>query len=892
VFHEYLSQLPDTDPGETGEWLESLESVIENEGVERARYLLLEMLDRSRELSVGVPPQLQTPYINTIPPEDEPPLPGKEKIEKRIRRLVRWNAMAMVQRGNKRFPGLGGHLSTYASSASLYEMGFNHFFRGRDATGGGDQIFVQGHAAPGIYARAFLEGRLSEDQLDHFRRETNGKGLSSYPHPWLMPGFWQFPTVSMGLGPIAAIYQARFNRYLFNRNLKDTSEQKVWCFTGDGEMDEPEATGALGVASREKLDNLIIVVNCNLQRLDGPVRGNGKVIQELEAVFRGAGWHVIKCIWGPEWNELLARDVDGLLVQRMNEVPDGQFQKYAVEGGSFIRKDFFGKDPRLAKLAEHLSDEQLTKLRRGGHSFRKLYAAYHAAVRHKGQPVCVLAHTIKGWTLGSAFAGSNVTHQMKKMDEDGLRKFRDLLELPIPDSRLAEAPYYHPGAESEEVQYMIARRKELGGSLPLRRNKKTELVVPPDESWKELLDGGKAGIEASTTMAFVRLLRVLLRDKSIGKYVVPIVPDEARTFGMDPLFREVGIYSPVGQLYEPVDSKLILNYHESKDGQLLEEGITEAGSMASFTAAGTSYATHGLMTIPFYTFYSMFGLQRTADQAWAFGDARGRGFLMGATAGRTTLNGEGLQHQDGQSHLYAQAIPNLLAYDPAYAYELAVIIRDGLRRMIEKQEDIFYYITIYNENYMMPPMPQGVEPGILQGAYVVSPAPEKKKARAQIFGSGTLLVKSALEAQKILFSKYGVPTDVWSITSYGQLYREARRVERDNRLHPERPQEAPYVARMLDGHEGPVICTSDWVSELPSLLTRFIPRRTVPLGANGFGRSDTREALRKHFEIDAAYVVYSTLHALMVEGSIAPQIVSGAMRELGIDPAKVDPFGA
>ncbi|MBJ80152.1 MAG: pyruvate dehydrogenase (acetyl-transferring), homodimeric type [Myxococcales bacterium] len=893
LFDEYKSQLPDIDPEETEEWLESLDEIIQSVGPTRARYILRELFQEANKRNVGLPNLIQTPYINTIPPEEEPAFPGDEMMEKRIRRIIRWNAMAMVQRGNKRFPGLGGHLSTYASSASLYEVGFNHFFRGREASGGGDQIFFQGHAAPGVYARAFLEGRITEAQLEHFRRECSGEGLSSYPHPWLMKDFWQFPTVSMGLGPISAIYQARFNRYLHNRGLKDTTDNRVWAFLGDGESDEPEALGALSVAAREGLDNLIFVVNCNLQRLDGPVRGNGKIIQELEAVFRGAGWHVIKVIWGPEWDPLLAKDVDGLLVDRMNTCVDGQFQKYCVEDGAYIRNDFFGTDQRLLDLVQGIPDEALPKLRRGGHSYRKLYAAYRAATDHQDAPVAILCKTVKGWTLGESFEASNVTHQMKKMDDEHLKKFRDTLELPIPDSRLEEAPYYHPGENSPEVEYLKERRSALGGYLPSRQPTKPQISCPPTSVFEEFYEGGKAGLEFSTTMAFVRLLRKLLKDKGMGKHIVPIIPDEARTFGMDPLFREIGIYAALGQKYEPVDAKHFLNYHEAVDGQLLEEGITEAGSMATFQAAGTAHAQHGIHMIPFYTFYSMFGLQRTGDQAWQFGDARGRGFLMGATAGRTTLNGEGLQHQDGNSQLVANTIPNVVAYDPAYAYELAVIIEDGLQRMLDKDEDVFYYITIYNENYVMPSMPKGkgVKEGILNGMYKLKAGAKGKKHHAQILGSGTLM-SSALEAQKILASKYDVSADIWSVTSYQQLYRNARSVERENRLNPVAKPKASTLEDNLGKTKGPIVSTCDWVQELPAMLGRFMPRRFVPLGASGFGRSDTREALRKHFEVDSANVVIATLHALMLDGEIKADVVADAMQSLGVEADKIDPMQA
>lgn len=890
--YEYLNQIPDIDPNETREWTEAVTDIVEVNGSARAQYLLGRIMAKARDLNVALPFETQTPYINTIPTSEEPEFPGDEMMEKKIRRIIRWNAMAMVARANKGSASLGGHISTYASSASLYEVGFNHFFRGQDAPGGGDQIYFQGHAAPGIYARAFLEGRLNEDHLAHFRRECGGAGLSSYPHPWLMPSFWQFPTVSMGLGPISAIYQARYNRYLHNRGLRDTSDQRVWCYMGDGECDEPESLGALTVASREQLDNLTFVINCNLQRLDGPVRGNGKIIQELEATFRGAGWRVIKVIWGPEWDPLLAADTDGALVKRMNETVDGQFQKYSVENGDYVRKDFFGADPRVLKLVEHMSDDDLTKLRRGGHSYRKLYAAYKAAVEHRGQPVVILAKTVKGWTLGEGFEASNVTHQMKKLDEDHLRKFRDTLHLPIPDEQLIEAPpYYHPGEDSEEVQYLRERRAALGGYVPQRRPARPDILPPADSAFAEFSEGSKSGVEVSTTMAFVRLLRNLMRDKNIGKRVVPIVPDEGRTFGMDAFFREFGIYASQGQKYEPVDSKLFLNYHESRDGQLLEEGITEAGSMASFQAAATAYSTHGITTIPFYLFYSMFGPQRTADQIWQVGDSRGRGFMLGCTAGRTTLNGEGLQHGDGHSQLFAMAVPNMRAYDPAFAYETAAIVKDGLRRMLQDNEDVFYYITLYNENYTMPVMPEGVEEGILKGMYLFAQAPKKSEHKVQLMAGGTMM-RAALKAQAMLADDFGVAANVFSVTSYQQLFRDARKVERINRLHPDKKAQEPYIARVLKNHQGPVITTQDWVQELPSMMARFIPNRFLPLGTNGFGRSDSRENLRRHFEIDAENVVLTALYGLVLEGAIKPKVMKDAMKKFGIDVDRVDPMEA
>ncbi|MDO8506224.1 MAG: pyruvate dehydrogenase (acetyl-transferring), homodimeric type, partial [Candidatus Limnocylindria bacterium] len=785
VFDEFKRQLPDVDPQETEEWIQSLNALVEQAGERRARFVLYKLLKRARQLQIGLAPLTQTRYINTISPEQEPDFPGDEEIEHRIRQFIRWNAVAMVVRANHHYDGIGGHLATYASSATLYEVGFNHFFRGKDDAGGGDQIFFQGHASPGMYARAFLEGRLTERQLDHFRRESvpGEHGLSSYPHPRLMPDFWEFPTVSMGLGPLAAIYQARFNRYLHNRGIKDTSGQRVWGFLGDGECDEPEALGALHVAAREGLDNLTFVVNCNLQRLDGPVRGNGKIIQELEAVFRGSGWNVIKVVWGREWDDLLARDVDGVLVNRMNETTDGESQRMIIADGAYLREHFFGTDPRLLQLVEHLTDEDLRKLRRGGHDYRKVYAAYDAAVKHTGAPTVILAQTVKGWALGTNVEGRNVTHQAKKLSFEELKVLRDRLDLPISDERLMDdPPYYHPGQDSPEMRYMLERRRVLGGVVPRRVVRSAPFQAPSEDAFAEFPKGsGKAA--ASTTTAFTRLLRNLLRDPNIGKRVVPIIPDEARTFGMDPLFKEVGIYSPLGQRYEPVDADTLLPYREATDGQVLEEGITEAGSMASLTAAGTSYATHGQPMVPFYIFYSMFGFQRTMDQIWAFGDARGRGFMLGATAGRTTLNGEGLQHQDGHSHMLATAIPCIRAYDPAFAYETAVIVKDGIRRMYVTGEDVFYYLTLYNENYPMPAMPEGVEEGILRGIYLFRKGDESMRRRVTLLGSGPILLQ-VLRAQEILQEKYDVAADVYSVTSYQLLRNDALETERWTRLHP------------------------------------------------------------------------------------------------------------
>jgi len=885
----FKRQLPDADPTETAEWVAALDDMVRNSGPERADWLLRRLLKRARQLKIGLPGLVQTRYINTISPEQEPSFPGNEDMELRIRRIIRWNAALMVIRANSRFNGLGGHLSTYASAASLYEVGFNHFFRGKDE-GPGDQIYFQGHAAPGIYSRAFLEGRISESQLDHFRREiVRGAGLSSYPHPRLMPDFWEFPTVSMGLGPINAIYQARFNRYLKARGIADTSGCRVWAFLGDGEMDEPEATGALALAAREGLDNLTFVINCNLQRLDGPVRGNGKVIQELEALFTGAGWEVIKVIWAREWDELLARDYEGALVEIMNETLDGEWQRYSIESGGYIREKFFGKDPRTLKMVEGMTDEQIKALRRGGHDYRKVYAAYSTATAITGRPTVILAKTVKGWTLGGGAEARNMTHQKKKLDVEELKKFRDRLELPIPDKSLVDAPYFHPGANSPEVKYLLERRKALGGCVPKRIVRAKPLPPPAAKPFAEFETGTGENQMVSTTMAFAKLLRNLLRDKDYGKHVVPIIPDEARTFGMEVLFREVGIYQPFGQKYEPVDSKLVLSYTEKPDGQLLEEGITEAGSTASFTAAGTSYAVHGEPMIPFYIFYSMFGFQRTGDLLWAFGDARGRGFLLGATAGRTTLNGEGLQHEDGHSQLLAAALPNVKAYDPAFAYEVATIVREGLRRMYIEGEDIFYYLTLYNQDYSMPAKPADVEDGILKGLYLYRAAVTEAKHRAQILGSGVILLQ-ALRAQEILAEKFGVAADVWSATSYLELRRDALNCERWNRLHPAEPRRVPYVTRALENAPGPVVAVSDYVKLVPDMVSRWIPRPYVSLGTDGFGRSDTREALRRFFEVDAEHVVVATLATLAQQGQLEPGIVNRAIQEFGIGPDYLEPW--
>jgi len=889
TFDAFLQQLPDTDPAETGEWLDSLDTLVSTEGASRARYVIGKMLAQAKRLQIGIPAMVSTDFINTIPPEDEPWFPGDEAMERRVRRIVRWNAAVMVARANKKFDGIGGHISTYASSASLYEVGFNHFFHGKDNGRPGDQIYYQGHAAPGIYSRAYLEGRLTEDQLDHFRRETAGKGLSSYPHPRLMPAFWEFPTVSMGIGPLNAIYQARFNRYLFNRHIVDTSQSRVWSFLGDGECDEPEALGALPIAARESLDNLIFVVSCNLQRLDGPVRGNGKIIQELESIFRGAGWNVIKVIWGREWDPLLAQDVDNVLVNKMNSTNDGQFQKYAAEDGAYIRENFFGPDPRLRQMVAHLTDEDLPRLRRGGHDYRKLYSAYKLAIEQRDAPTAILAHTIKGWTLGRGFEGRNATHQIKKFQGDELKAFRDRLELPITDKQLDSGPppYYHPGPESPEVEYLMSRRLALGGPVP-RRHTQARPIETPEEAVYADAFAGSADRPASTTAAFTGILRNLLRDKQIGKRIVPIIPDEARTFGMDALFREVKIYAAHGQLYEPVDADMVLRYSEAQDGQLLEEGITEAGSLGSFTAAGTAYATFGEPMIPFYIFYSMFGYQRVGDLIWAFADARGRGFMLGGTAGRTTINGEGLQHQDGHSPLLFSALPNVRIYDPAFAYELAVIIREGIQRMYVDGEDVFYYLTVYNENYPMPPKPDGVDEGILRGLYLYRPAQDGRTHRATILGSGTAL-RAALQAQTYLAENHDVAADVWSVTSYQQLRNDALEVERWNRLHPDQEPRLAHIAQQLGDRPGPVVAVTDYLKAVSDQVARFVPQDFIPLGTDGFGRSDTREALRRHFETDAEHVTVAVLDGLARAGDIPRHTVAAALEQYAIDTELPDP---
>ncbi|NKZ04552.1 pyruvate dehydrogenase (acetyl-transferring), homodimeric type [Actinomadura latina] len=897
------SQLPDINPDETREWLESLDTVIKTEGRGRARYVMLRLLERARELQVGVPGLRSTDFINTIPPEHEPWFPGDEHVERRIRAYIRWNAAIMVSRANRPELGVGGHIATYASAASLYEVGFNHFFRGKDHGESGDQVFIQGHAAPGIYARAFLEGRLPEEKLDGFRQEQShpGGGLSSYPHPRLMPGFWEFPTVSMGLTAINSVYQARFNRYLYNRKIKDTSRSHVWAFLGDGEMGEPESLGAIGLAAREELDNLTFVVNCNLQQLDGPVRGNGKIIQELESFFRGAGWNVIKVIWGRDWDPLLAQDVDGVLVNQMNTTPDGQFQTFSVESGEYIREKFFGADPRLRKIVQHLPDDDLRKLSRGGHDYRKVYAAFKAAREHVGQPTVILAHTIKGWTLGSDFEARNATHQMKKLTKAELKEFRDRLYLDIPDSALEQPlpPYYHPGEDSDEIQYMRERRAALGGFLPKRDVRSKPLKLPGDPVYAEMKKGsGKQNV--ATTMAFVRLLKDLIKDENIGARFVPIAPDEYRTFGMDSLFPTSKIYSPHGQTYDAVDRKLLLSYKESESGQMLHEGISEAGSMASAIAAGTAYATHGEHMIPVYIFYSMFGFQRTGDQMWAFGDQMGRGFLLGATAGRTTLTGEGLQHADGHSPLLAASNPACVHYDAAWAFELGHIVRDALRRMYGSSEehpggeDVFYYLTVYNEPYQQPAEPADLDvDGLLKGLYryrAASGASGNGEApRAQILASG-VGGRWALEAQRLLAEDWGVAADVWSATSWNELAREARACDEWNMLNPDAEQRVPYVTRTLDNVAGPIVAVSDYTRAVPDQIAPWVHTDFTALGTDGFGFSDTRAAARRFFHVDAASIVLAVLTRLARHGEVKPETLPQAIERYRLNASVSDVF--
>jgi pyruvate dehydrogenase E1 component len=888
--NQELNQEKDFDSEETSEWLEALENVIKLRGIKRARYLIERSIQKAYQSGILLPFTANTPYINTIPLEKQPVYPGDREIERRIKSIIRWNAMAMVVRANKKYPGIGGHISTYSSAATLYEVGFNHFFRGKGSGFDGDQVFFQGHSSPGIYARAFLEGRLTQNQLENFRRELEkGGGLSSYPHPWLLPDFWEFPTVSMGLGPITAIYQARFNRYLLDRGIKDTSNQRIWTFLGDGETDEPETLGAISLAAREQLNNLVFVINCNLQRLDGPVRGNGKIIQELERNFRGTGWNVIKVLWGSDWDDLLEKDKTGLLIQRMNEYVDGESQKYVVSSGDYVRKHFFGKYPQLLKLVEHLTDEQVWKLTLGGHDPLKVYTAYKAALESETAPTVILARTIKGYGLGEAGEGKNVTHQIKKLNEEELKHFRDRFDIPISGNKLDEAPFYRPPQKSKEIQYLLDMRNNLGGFVPSRKTIEKAITIPTLNIFDEFFKGTDRDV--STTMAFVRMLTILMKDAIIGKRIVPIIPDEARTFGMESLFRQYGIYSRPGQLYEPVDADIFLYYREAKDGQILEEGITEAGSMASFTAAGTAYATHGMDMIPFFIFYSMFGFQRIGDLIWAFGDLRGRGFLIGATSGRTTLMGEGLQHADGHSQILASTIPNLVTYDPAFAFELAVILQNGIERMYHKREDIFYYITVGNENYPMPKMPRGSKQGIIKGLYkyINSDNKEKARHRAHLFGSGSLL-REAIRAQTILESKYKVSTDVWSATSYKELRKDALAAERWNMLHPAEEPKKSYLGEILEKEEGVFVAVSDYLKLVPDQVARWVPGGLFTLGTDGFGRSETRETARRFYEIDAESIVVAVLYRLAQTGKIRSSVVQKAIVDLRIDPEKLNPL--
>ncbi|RPU91076.1 pyruvate dehydrogenase (acetyl-transferring), homodimeric type [Pseudomonas aeruginosa] len=880
--------MQDLDPVETQEWLDALESVLDREGEDRAHYLMTRMGELASRSGTQLPYAITTPYRNTIPVTHEARMPGDLFMERRIRSLVRWNALAMVMRANKHDPDLGGHISTFASSATLYDIGFNYFFQAPTDEHGGDLVFFQGHASPGVYARAFLEGRISEEQLENFRQEVDGNGLSSYPHPWLMADFWQFPTVSMGLGPIQAIYQARFMKYLESRGFIPAGKQKVWCFMGDGECDEPESLGAISLAGREKLDNLIFVINCNLQRLDGPVRGNAKIIQELEGVFRGAEWNVNKVIWGRFWDPLFAKDTAGLLQQRMDEVIDGEYQNYKAKDGAYVREHFFGARPELLEMVKDLSDEEIWKLNRGGHDPYKVYAAYHQAVNHKGQPTVILAKTIKGYGTGSGEA-KNIAHNVKKVDVDSLRAFRDKFDIPVKDADLEKLPFYKPEEGSAEAKYLAERRAALGGFMPVRRQKSMSVPVPPLETLKAMLDGS-GDREISTTMAFVRIISQLVKDKELGPRIVPIVPDEARTFGMEGMFRQLGIYSSVGQLYEPVDKDQVMFYREDKKGQILEEGINEAGAMSSWIAAGTSYSTHNQPMLPFYIFYSMFGFQRIGDLAWAAGDSRAHGFLIGGTAGRTTLNGEGLQHEDGHSHLLASTIPNCRTYDPTYAYELAVIIREGSRQMIEEQQDIFYYITVMNENYVQPAMPKGAEEGIIKGMYLLEEDKKEAAHHVQLLGSGTIL-REVEEAAKLLRNDFGIGADVWSVPSFNELRRDGLAVERWNRLHPGQKPKQSYVEECLGGRRGPVIASTDYMKLYAEQIRQWVPSKEYKvLGTDGFGRSDSRKKLRNFFEVDRHWVVLAALEALADRGDIEPKVVAEAIAKYGIDPEKRNPL--
>jgi pyruvate dehydrogenase E1 component len=884
-----LPKLEDFDPGETKEWLESIDSVLKAHGPERAHFLLEKLIDYTRRSGAYLPFKPNTAYVNTISTGQQKDYPGNRSLERRIEAYIRWNAMAMVVQANRISSEYGGHISSYASAATLYEVGFNHFWRAPSERHPGDMIFIQGHASPGIYARAYLEGRLSEDQLRHFRQEVGGKGLSSYPHPWLMPDFWQFPTVSMGLGPMQAIFQARFQRYLENRGLVKVSDRKIWAFLGDGEMDEPESMGALTMPVRERLDNLVFVINCNLQRLDGPVRGNGKIIQELEAAFLGAGWNVLKVLWGSRWDPLLARDTNGLLRRVMEECVDGEYQNFKAKGGAYTRENFFGKYPELKELVANMSDEEIWRLNRGGHDPLKVYAAYFSASQHKGQPTVILAKTVKGFGMGKAGEGQMVAHQSKKLSDEDLRAFRDRFNISISDEELTGLPFRRPAEESEELRYLREHRNTLGGYLPTRRREAPALTIPPLETFKSLLDGTE-GREISTTMAFVRILTALLKDKNIGRNVVPIVPDEARTFGMEGLFRQVGIYSSVGQLYVPQDADQLMSYREDRKGQIIEEGINEAGALCSWIAAGTAYSNHGIHMIAFYIFYSMFGFQRVGDFIWAAGDLRTRGFLLGATAGRTTLAGEGLQHQDGHSQLVATTVPNCRAYDPTFAYELAVIVHDGLRRMYVEDENVFYYVTVMNENYPMPAMPKGVEQGILKGMYLLSIG-GRGKVRVTLFGSGTIL-REVQAAAEMLEKDYGVPADVFSVPSFSELRRDALECERWNLLNPDKEPRKPYVVECLRERKGPFIAATDYMRNVPDQIRQWVPGPYVVLGTDGFGRSDARGALRHHFEVDRRFVVLAALKSLADDGKIDRATVSKALTALDIDPAKTNPLNS
>lgn len=890
------SQLTDIDSAETQEWIDALEAVIENEGVERAHFLLEQMIDKARRSGANLPHSANTSYVNTIPPHMEAPIPGDNAIEYKIRSYIRWNAMAMVVNANRKSAELGGHIATFASAAVLYDVGFNHFWNAPSHEHGGDLVFIQGHASPGTYARAFLEDRLTEEQLDNFRQEVDGKGLSSYPHPYLMPDFWQFPTVSMGLGPIMSIYQARFMKYLQDRGIADTRGRRVWGFIGDGECDEPETLGAISLAAREKLDNLTWVVNCNLQRLDGPVRGNGKIVQELEANFRGAGWNVIKVLWGSYWDPLLAMDKNGLLQQRMMEAVDGDYQNYKSKDGAYVREHFFGKYPELKAMVAKMSDDDIWRLNRGGHDPHKVYAAYHAAVHHTGQPTVILAHTVKGYGMGSAGEGQMRTHSQKKLAGNEMIAFRDRFNIPLSDEDAAAGKYYKPEADNEEMKYMHARRKALGGYLPVRTNLAKPLVIPPLSVFEPILQGSGER-EMSTTMAWVRLLTILCRDKNIGKNVVPIVPDEARTFGMEGMFRQLGIYSSVGQLYTPQDKEEIMFYKEDKSGQILEEGINEAGAMSSWIAASTAYSSHGVNMIPFYIYYSMFGFQRVGDLAWASGDMQARGFLIGGTAGRTTLAGEGLQHQDGHSMIQAGLIPNCVSYDPTFSYEMAVIIHDGMRRMYAEQENVFFYVTAMNENYTHPAIPKGAEQGIIKGLYLLQSGVKagetvsKENNKVQLMGSGTIL-REVIAAADLLMDDWGVDADIWSATSFNELAREARDVDRRNRLHPKKKAVVPYITRCLEERQGPVVAATDYIYAYADQVRKWVPAHYEVLGTDGFGRSDTRAQLRKHFEVNSVHVVVAALKALADEGAVPASTVAEAIAKYGIDPAKPNPLRA